>query len=109
MTLPTPPVYTNVHTETPSYNENVMTTYIDPSFYETYEGNWCRYCGSRASSGWNKGPWGTRTLCVVHYVKWHTKKTLTLTQWSNDIPTSPIAPGENTEFKYLAKMKLRTT
>ena len=35
MTLPTPPVYTNVHTETPSYNENVMTTYIDPSFYET--------------------------------------------------------------------------
>jgi hypothetical protein len=35
MTVPTPPVYTNVHTETPSYNENVTTTYIDPSFYET--------------------------------------------------------------------------
>ena len=94
-----------IHTETPSYNDGTTTTYIDPSFYATYEGNWCRYCGARTSSGWSRGPWGSRKLCIIHYVRWHQKKNLKLTQWSSIEPTTPIAPGENTEFKYLARIE----
>ena len=27
-----------------------------------------RYCGARIASGFNRGPWGTNTLCTPHYV-----------------------------------------
>lgn len=49
--------------------------------YEEYQGDWCRYCGARQSSGWNCGPWGSKTLCVSHYVKWRQKKTLDLSDY----------------------------
>ena len=40
---------------------------IDPEFYDTYEGDWCRYCGAREASAFNRGPWGSRMLCTTHY------------------------------------------
>jgi hypothetical protein len=36
-------------------------------------GDWCRYCGARIASGFNRGPWGSRMLCTPHYVKWKDK------------------------------------
>lgn len=31
--------------------------------------------------GWNLGPWGNKTLCVAHYVKWRQKETLNLSKY----------------------------
>jgi len=39
--------------------------------YSNYEFDWCRYCGARYSSNFTKGPWGSRTLCTVHYIDWN--------------------------------------
>ena len=60
----------------------------------------CSYCGARDTSGWNVGPWGSRTLCIVHYVQWRQNNTLNLDEWSQTTPTRPIAPEYNTEWKY---------
>lgn len=32
-------------------------------------------------SGFMKGPWGPKTLCVVHYVDWFRKKVLDLSAY----------------------------
>ena len=47
---------------------NVVVEHIDPEFYDTYEGDRCRYCGARVASAFNRGPWGSRMLCTTHYV-----------------------------------------
>ena len=73
---------------------------IAPEFYDDFPGDWCKYCGARDTSGWNTGPWGSRTLCVVHYVQWRQKKTLDLEEWKDTMPVRPIAPEKNTEWKY---------
>ena len=78
-----------------------VPAFIDPAFYDEFEGDWCRYCGSRDTSGWSRGPWGSRLLCIVHYVAWWQKKKLDLSPWP-DLPKRPIAPEKNTEFKYKA-------
>jgi SNF2 family DNA or RNA helicase len=75
--------------------------HIDPSFYDTYEGDWCRYCGARAASNFNRGPWGPRMLCTAHYVHWYTKKSLSFADYPI-APTRPINPAVNTEFKWKA-------
>eukprot|EP00163_Fabomonas_tropica_P030140 TRINITY_DN6706_c0_g3_i1.p1 TRINITY_DN6706_c0_g3~~TRINITY_DN6706_c0_g3_i1.p1 ORF type:complete len:136 (+),score=31.88 TRINITY_DN6706_c0_g3_i1:87-494(+) len=72
--------------------------------YAGCEEPWCRYCGARYSSGWNRGPWGKRTLCIPHYVHWFQKKKLSLTKWK-ELPTTPIDPSQNTELKYLTFKK----
>ena len=59
---------------------NVVVEHIDPEFYDTYEGDWCRYCGARVASAFNRGPWGSRMLCTTHYVHWFTKKSLTFAE-----------------------------
>lgn len=51
--------------------------------------DWCRYCGARYSSGWNRGPWGPRKLCTAHYVEWNQKGTLSLDEYPEE-PTEPI-------------------
>ncbi len=78
----------------------VVEETIDPSFYDTFEGDWCRYCGARDTSGWSRGPWGNRKLCIIHYVRWWQKKTLDLSPWEDKEPTRPIDLSKNTEWKY---------
>lgn len=39
-----------------------------------YKGNWCRYCGSRFTKIFKKGPWGKVKLCYHHYISWKKKK-----------------------------------
>ena len=80
---------------------------IDPSFYDTYEGDWCRYCGARDTSGWSKGPWGDRKLCIIHYIRWWQKKTLDLSPWEDKEPTRPIDLSKNTEWKYKQLQMIR--
>eukprot|EP00941_MAST-03F_sp_MAST-3F-sp1_P002345 g2345.t1 len=76
--------------------------------YAEHEANghglWCRYCGARESSGWSRGPWGSKTLCVVHYVAWWQKKRLNLSKYK-ELPTEPINPDANTEPKYRKFLK----
>jgi len=71
--------------------------------YESYDYDWCRYCGARYSSNFTKGPWGSRTLCTIHYIDWNQKKVLNLTSFK-DIPKKPIKVEVNTELSYLQKM-----
>jgi len=71
--------------------------------YEHYTYDWCRYCGARYSSNFTKGPWGSRTLCTIHYIDWNQKKVLNL-QSHKDLPIKPIKPECNTELSYLQKM-----
>ena len=79
----------------------MLYKYFLPSFLSFFSLlNRCRYCGARDTSGWNVGPWGTRTLCIVHYVQWRQKKTLSLDEWKDKKPKRPIAPEFNTEWKY---------
>ncbi len=40
--------------------------------------DWCRYCGSRYSSNFTQGPWGSKTLCTVHYISWKQSRNLDL-------------------------------
>ena len=42
--------------------------------------NWCRYCGAKSSSSWQKSPWGSHYFCTVHYVQWKTKKDLDMSR-----------------------------
>jgi hypothetical protein len=72
--------------------------------YSKHPGNWCRYCGARNTSAWNRGPWGKNTLCIPHYVSWWQKKTLSLSGY-HEIPTRPIAPENNSELRYLTWRK----
>jgi len=71
--------------------------------YPNYNLDWCRYCGARYSSNFTKGPWGSRTLCTIHYIDWNQKKVLDLKPYK-DLPTRPIKPEANTELGYLQKM-----
>ncbi len=80
--------------------------HIDPEFYETYEGDWCRYCGAREASAFNRGPWGSRMLCTTHYVHWFTKKSLSFADYPI-APTQPINPAVNTEFKWKAYLEAK--
>ena len=87
----------------------VVEETIDPSFYDTFEGDWCRYCGARDTSGWSRGPWGNRKLCIIHYVRWWQKKTLDLSPWEDKEPTRPIDLSKNTEWKYRQLKLIRPT
>jgi hypothetical protein len=71
--------------------------------YENYDRDWCHYCGARYSSNFTKGPWGSRTLCTIHYIDWNQKKTLNLAN-NKDLPKRPIKSDANTELGYLQKM-----
>jgi len=75
--------------------------------YENYDRDWCRYCGARYSSNFTKGPWGSRTLCTIHYIDWNQKKTLNLTS-QKDLPKRPVNALANTELSYLQKMLAKT-
>ena len=74
------------------YNENIKN-----KNFENIE-IWCRYCGAEIASGFCKGPWGSKTLCTIHYVQWAQKKSLDLSKWKDELPLEPIAREENTEF-----------
>jgi len=74
--------------------------------YENYDYDWCRYCGARYSSNFTKGPWGSRTLCTIHYIDWNQKKVLNLTSYK-DCPRRPIKVEANTELGYLQKMVVK--
>jgi len=50
--------------------------------------DWCRYCGSTYSTGYQGSPWGPRKLCTRHYVAWKQSKELDL----SDYPTEPLKP-----------------
>jgi hypothetical protein len=64
---------------------------------------WCHYCGATESSGWSRGPWGPRTLCIVHYVECFQKESLDLKAYEGQpAPDLPLRPDLNTQFKYLA-------
>lgn len=61
-------------------------------------------------SGFMKGPWGPKTLCVVHYVDWFRKKVLDLSAYVKmsigaylqpELPKTPINIEANTEPKYM--------
>jgi hypothetical protein len=67
---------------------------------------WCRYCGSEQTSGFGRGPWGSKKLCTIHYVQWQKKKTLDLSKYVEE-PTEPINRLENTEYDYLKRMQAR--
>ena len=78
----------------------VVQESIDPSFYDTFEGDWCRYCGARDTSGWSRGRW---VMKIMHYslcLRWWQKKTLDLSPWEEQEPTRPIDLSKNTEWKY---------
>jgi len=75
--------------------------------YENYDRDWCRYCGARYSSNFTKGPWGSRTLCTIHYIDWNQKKTLNLGS-NKELPKRPIKLDANTELGYLQKMLAKT-
>ena len=67
-------------------------------------GDWCRYCGARETSRFTQGPWGPRTLCTSHYVKWKQTKSLDLSDYP-DMPTKPINPSANTQPAYEKRMR----
>ena len=67
---------------------------------------WCRYCGARVASAFNRGPWGSRMLCTTHYVHWFTKKSLTFAEHPV-APTRPINPDANTEFRWKAYLEAK--
>lgn len=74
--------------------------------YESYKQDWCRYCGARFSSNFTKGPWGSRTLCTVHYIKWMQKKTLSLSSYK-ELPKKPINPDDLNELLYITREKAK--
>ncbi len=74
--------------------------------YDSYDKDWCKYCGSRFSSNFTKGPWGPRTLCTVHYIEWNQKKKLNLDSYTS-LPTRPIDLSQNTELDFVNKARLR--
>mmetsp|Transcript_27904 Transcript_27904/g.44730 ORF Transcript_27904/g.44730 Transcript_27904/m.44730 type:complete len:1362 (-) Transcript_27904:126-4211(-) len=86
----------------------VVIEMLDPEIYVklTKEKKpWCRYCGATETSGWSRGPWGAKMLCISHYVMWHQKNTLNLDRWEKHEPEQPINPEVNTQFRYLAWKK----
>ena len=94
-----------------SWEKCVVITVLDPTIYLdlTERGlPWCRYCGARSTSGWQRGPWGKKSLCIPHYVAWWQKKTLDLKEeLGKPFPTQPLNPSVNTEFKYEAWKKYK--
>lgn len=62
--------------------------------------DWCRYCGTRYSSNFTKGPWGSKTLCTVHYINWNSGKILKNGDFKT-LPTTPINPDSEQELKYV--------
>ena len=92
----------------PRWDENIMVSILDKEVYVELDRKglpWCRYCGARDTSGWSRGPWASKTLCIPHYVAWWQKKKLDLSAYADALPTQPINPHENTEFKYTAWKK----
>lgn len=73
---------------------------LEKMVQEHTQGHWCRYCGARAASSYNRGPWGKKKLCTTHYVQWCQKGSLDLSAYQDE-PTLPIDPSQNTERKYL--------
>ena len=94
-----------------NWEKSVVITVLDPTIYLdlTKRGlPWCRYCGARSTSGWQRGPWGKKSLCIPHYVAWWQKKTLDLKEeLGKPFPTQPLNPSVNTEFKYEAWKKYK--
>ncbi|KAM3144240.1 hypothetical protein pb186bvf_003702 [Paramecium bursaria] len=74
--------------------------------YMKFKNDWCRYCGARFASNFTKGPWGSRTLCTIHYINWGQKKTLDLSEYP-DLPMSPISRDDPTELQFLQRQKAR--
>ncbi|CAD8066277.1 unnamed protein product [Paramecium sonneborni] len=74
--------------------------------YSKYTNDWCRYCGARFASNFTKGPWGSRTLCTIHYINWGQKKQLDLSE-HNDLPKSPINRDDPTELQFLQRQKAK--
>lgn len=92
----------------PRWDANIEIKILDKSVYVDLDKKglpWCRYCGARDTSGWSRGPWASKTLCIPHYVAWWQKKKLDLSAYAHELPTEPINPRENTEFKYIAWKK----
>eukprot|EP00949_MAST-11_sp_MAST-11-sp1_P000467 g467.t1 len=79
---------------------------LTPEFYDTYEGDWCRYCGARDTSCWSRSPWGSRMLCMVHFHQWWERNQLDLTPWTEE-PQRPIDLSKNTEDMYQQFKKSR--
>eukprot|EP00121_Abeoforma_whisleri_P010655 Awhi_evm1s9829 len=80
---------------------------LDPAIYPrmTLAGeHWCRYCGATETSNFSRSPWGSSMLCIPHYVQWFQKKSLKLDAYK-EVPTQPINPMANTQFKYIAWKK----
>ena len=71
--------------------------------YLHYKGNWCRYCGSRFTQMFKKGPWGRYRLCYHHFMSWKMKK-LDLSHCRKE-PKEPMDKGRDTEIKYLNLMQ----
>ncbi|CAD8088106.1 unnamed protein product [Paramecium sonneborni] len=74
--------------------------------YSKYVNDWCRYCGARFASNFTKGPWGSRTLCTIHYINWGQKKSLDLSDYP-DLPKNPINRDDQTELQYLQRQKAK--
>lgn len=64
--------------------------------------DWCRYCGSRWSRGYESSPWGPYKLCSRHYNEWKLRK-LDLTKWKYE-PKEPINADENDDERCLVRM-----
>lgn len=64
--------------------------------------NFCRYCGSKASSGWGRGPpsWGSKVLCNSHSQQYRAGRLPFLDDLDTP-PTEPMAPQLSTEEKFL--------
>lgn len=74
--------------------------------YINYKNDWCRYCGTRFSSNFTKGPWAPRTLCTVHYIDWSQKQKLNLDGYPN-LPLKPIDISQNSELEYINKTRMK--
>ena len=99
------PAKRKVVTSQKAYLDRVKVEILPQDVYDKLVAEdlpWCRYCGATDTSGWSRGPWGSKKLCIPHYVAWWQKKTLDLSQWEDDEPTYPVHPEENTMFKFKA-------
>ncbi|CAD8164733.1 unnamed protein product [Paramecium pentaurelia] len=74
--------------------------------YSKYTNDWCRYCGARFASNFTKGPWGSRTLCTIHYINWGQKKQLDLSEYI-ELPKNPINRDDQTELQFLQRQKAK--
>lgn len=84
------------------YRDFDLTPISDFDFVH-YKGNWCRYCGSRFTKMFRKGPWGKMKLCYHHFLSWKTNR-LDLQKFKKE-PREPIDKGRDTEIKYLNLMQ----